>query len=143
MSTNGLPAFDTTLQHTHVWINDLANAIGRPDRPHAWYVLATVLHALRDRLPTDEVAHLGAQMPMLLRGMFYEGWRPNGARPAHGTFLTDLDALFRDEWHDDASFYARAVFSVLSRRVTSGELRDVRHALPEDVRALWDAPLVS
>lgn len=141
MSANGLPVFDTTVQHTHLWLNDVSSAIERSDRRQAWYVLSTVLHALRDRLPMDEVAHLGAQMPMLLRGMYYEGWRPNGARPAHGTFLSELEAHFHDEWHDDPAHYARAVFRVLAIRVTPGELRDIRSALPEDIRTLWDAAL--
>jgi uncharacterized protein (DUF2267 family) len=143
MSANGLPVFDTTLQHTHAWLKDLSVTLERGDRHHAWYVLTCVLHAIRDRLGTEEVAHLGAQMPLLVRGMYYDGWRPAKPKPARGTFLLDLERQFRDEWHDDPLWYSRAVFDLLRKHITPGELEDVRHALPEDVRALWDAPPVS
>lgn len=37
----------------------------------------SVLHALRDRLDANVAAHLAAQMPILLKGVFYDGWDPN------------------------------------------------------------------
>jgi uncharacterized protein (DUF2267 family) len=34
-----------------------------------------MLHALRDRLPPEIAVHLSAQLPMLVRGIYYEGWK--------------------------------------------------------------------
>ena len=40
----------------------------------AYLALRTVLHTLRDRLSVEEAVQLGAQLPMLIRGFYYEGW---------------------------------------------------------------------
>jgi uncharacterized protein (DUF2267 family) len=94
-----------------------------------------VLHGLRDRLPTDEAAHLGAQLPMLVRGMYFEGWRPSGVRTER-RLVDELGDRFRDEWHDDPADYARSVFKVLAKHVSAGEMDDVNRVVPEDVRRL-------
>lgn len=66
MSATGLDVFDRTLQTTNIWLDDIMAGLG-PDRHLAWHVLGAVLHALRDRLPLDQAAHLGAQLPLLVR----------------------------------------------------------------------------
>src|SRR5437868_13335386 len=76
MSTTGLDVFDKTVQTTNIWLDDIMAAMG-PDRHIAWHILGAVLRSLRDRLPLDEAAHLGAQMPLLVRGLYYDQWRPS------------------------------------------------------------------
>ncbi len=68
MSANGLEVFDKTIQTTNIWLNEIMEQIG-PDRHVAWKVLSAVLHKLRDRLPIDLSAHLGSQLPLLVRGI--------------------------------------------------------------------------
>ena len=75
MSATGLEVFDKTLQTTNIWLNEIMDRIG-PDRQVAWKVLSTVLHGLRDRLPVELVAHLGAQLPLLVRGVYYDRFEP-------------------------------------------------------------------
>lgn len=85
MSATGLEVFDTTLQRTHTWLKDLMLVLGWQDRHKAYRALRATLHALRDRLTVEETAHLGAQLPMLIRGFYYEGWDPSGCgRGLHG-----------------------------------------------------------
>ena len=76
MSTVKLKALDHTLQITHVWINDLDKRLGWENKARAYRLLKAVLHALRDWLRIDESAHFAAQLPELLRGVYYEQWRP-------------------------------------------------------------------
>lgn len=59
MAATGLEVFDRTLQTTNTWLNEIGERIG-PDRQLAWHVLGAVLHALRDRVPLDLAAHVGA-----------------------------------------------------------------------------------
>ena len=48
-----------------------------------------MLHALRDRLTPDSAVHLGAQLPILVRGIYYEGWRIAG-KPADYKSIQDF-----------------------------------------------------
>jgi uncharacterized protein (DUF2267 family) len=76
MTTAVLDVFESTLQKTNIWIKDVMHALGSDDRQRAYQALRATLHGLRDRLTIEEVAQLGAQLPMLVRGFYYEGWDP-------------------------------------------------------------------
>lgn len=140
MSNTGLRAFDETLHLTNTWLKGVMAAIGNDDRNDAYAALRAALHALRDRLTVDEAVHLGAQLPMLVRGFYYEGWHPAG-RPyrerSQEAFLAHVQEELRGREHLDAERVARGVFRVLEEHVTGGEIEQVKHALPKHVRALW------
>ncbi len=53
------------------WINDLMRRLGWRDRERVYRVLLATLHALRDSLARDEAVYVGAQLPPLLRGLYY------------------------------------------------------------------------
>jgi uncharacterized protein (DUF2267 family) len=102
--------------------------------------LRATLHALRDRLTVDEVAQLGAQLPMLIRGFYYEGWDPTGKplKVRHvEEFLTLIDEELRNTDAVDPERAARAVFALLAARIADGEIQDVKHMLPGNIRDLW------
>jgi uncharacterized protein (DUF2267 family) len=133
------PGLETTIQKTHEWLRDITNAIGINDVHLAYGALRAVLHALRDRLTVDETVQLGAQLPMLIRGLYYEGWCPRG-KPAKTHKAEFLDAIRhqfpgQDRLHPEV--LARAVLTVLSRHVSPGEVRDVKAILPAELRDLW------
>src|SRR2546421_7375629 len=75
MSATGLDVFDKTLQTTNIWLDEIMEELG-PDRQVAWHALGAGLHALRDRLQVGLAVHLGAQLPLLVRGLYYDQWRP-------------------------------------------------------------------
>jgi uncharacterized protein (DUF2267 family) len=140
MSATGLEVFDTTVQKTNSWLNELREMLGWQDRHRAYRALRATLHALRDRLTVEEVAQFGAQLPMLIRGFYYEGWDPTGKpeRERHREhFLARIQQEVRDDERIDPERVARAVFTVLARRVTEGEIEDVKHVLPAKIRDLW------
>jgi hypothetical protein len=47
-------------------------------------VLGGMLHVLRDRLTIQEAVQPGAQLPMLIRGLYWEGWDPARRRSSSG-----------------------------------------------------------
>jgi uncharacterized protein (DUF2267 family) len=141
MSTTGLEVFDRTLQQTHGWLNELMRIAGWEDKHRAYLALRVTLHALRDRLSVEEVAQLGAQLPMLIRGFYYEGWDPTGkpVRVRHREqFLAPIEQSFAEEPTSNAEQVARAVFSLLATRVSEGEIAKVKHVLPAEIRDLWE-----
>jgi uncharacterized protein (DUF2267 family) len=146
MSATGLEVFDTTTQTTNSWLKDVMEALDSQDRHRAYRALRATLHALRDRLTVEEVAQLGAQLPMLIRGFYYEGWDPT-AKPLkerrREQFLARIRRAFRNDADLDPELIARAVFAVLAKRVTEGEIEDVKHVLPGDIRELWPTPFTS
>ncbi|WP_457637058.1 DUF2267 domain-containing protein [Oceanithermus sp.] len=144
MASSGLAVFDTTIQKTNSWLKEVMKELGTDDRHLAYLALRAVLHALRDRLTVEEVAELGAQLPMLIRGFYYEGWDPTGKpvkeRHKEG-FLNNIRRYFKTARYAEASVdpeeVARAVFRVLARRISEGEIEDVIHILPRELRELW------
>jgi uncharacterized protein (DUF2267 family) len=143
MSMTGLDVFDRTIHKTNTWLKDLMEIMGWDSRRGAYSAMRATLHALRDRMPAVEVAQLGAQLPMLIRGFYYEGWSPTGKpiKERHEEhFLAWIAQELRsNDFADliDAERIARGVFQVLSMRVTDGEIEDVKHLLPKDLRHLW------
>lgn len=98
MSAKEMEIFGNTLQKTHLWLDDLMAELGWQDRHKAYLALRAVLHTLRDRLTVEEAAHLGAQLPMLIRGFYYEGWDPKrqaGKRASPGRFPGAHQGLFQ------------------------------------------------
>jgi uncharacterized protein (DUF2267 family) len=140
MSMTGLDVFDRTIHKTNNWLNELMEILGWHDRHKAYLALRVTLHALRDRLTVEEGAQLGAQLPMLIRGFYYEGWDPTGKplKVRHKEeFLARVEEQFSGDDQVDAEQVARAVFTLLSNRITEGEIEDVKHVLPAELRELW------
>jgi uncharacterized protein (DUF2267 family) len=139
MSVTGLEVFDETVHKTNTWLKEIMEVLG-PERRQAYQALRGVLHCLRDRLIVEEAAQLGAQLPMLVRGIYYESWRP-AATPqkvrSGDEFLAQLGSHLPGARPFDPEDAARAVFQVLERHITPGEIEDVVSELPKEIRALW------
>jgi uncharacterized protein (DUF2267 family) len=129
-----------SVEKTNQWLDELADELGRPeDRRYALSVLRGVLHALRDRLPVDDAAHLGAQLPELLRGVYYEAWRPSTTPHLYRDLAGFLDRVAREAGlagETEATYAAEATVRVMRRHVTAGELAKVRAVLPRPVAGL-------
>ncbi len=139
MSTTGLDVFDKTLQTTNIWLDEIMEVVG-PDRGVAWHVLGAVLRALRDRLPLGLTAHLGAQLPLLVRGTYYDQFQPGHDTERVNTedeFLARVTAEFGGIRPVNVRLATQSVFSVLGRHVSRGLAEKVRDALPNHIRSLW------
>ena len=139
MSTTSLEVFDRTLHKTNIWLKDLMEIMGCGDRHKAYLFLRATLHALRDRLTIEEVAQVAAQLPMLIRGFYYEGWDPTG-KPLKERHKEEFLTRIAQELRSDIivpELVVRAVFLVIANRISEGEIEDIEHVLPKDIRELW------
>jgi uncharacterized protein (DUF2267 family) len=139
MSANGLEVFDRTLQTTHIWLDEIIDDLGT-DRHTAWHVLGAVLHSLRDRLPPGLSAHLSAELPLLVRGVYFDQWRPEREAlklRSLAEFLERVSDGLAGGKPIGSVDATRAVFAVLDRHLDHGQAAKVRDALPEEIRALW------
>jgi uncharacterized protein (DUF2267 family) len=138
MSLTTFAPIETTLHTTDLWLRDLMDDLGWQDCGRAYRALQVVLHALRDRLPVEAVAALGAQLPLLVRGIYYEDWRPGGkplGEIEKEDFFAHIAAALQNNSEVDAERVARAVFNLLKRYAPSGEIRDERLVLPPEIFA--------
>jgi len=135
---NPVSFIDRTVEKTHIWLLDVSQKIGIDDKHVAYLVLRSVLHALRDRLDVESSAHLAAQLPMLVRGLYYEGWDPTGKpeRISYDNFLERIehDALLKGT--SEAEDAARAVFAVLWNQLGEGVMGKITSILPGDYAPL-------
>lgn len=129
---------ERSAEKANIWLRDVASELGDGDRQRAYRVLRAVLHVLRDRLTIDVATKLGAQLPTLIRGIYYEEWDPSHTpMPPHtiDTFLEHVVSEGRFSGETEASVAVTAVAAVLRRRLTPGEIDPILAVMPEKLRA--------
>ena len=144
MSAQGLEVIDHTAHLTHEWINELASRLDWSSKRSALRLMRVTLQHVRDHLRPNELAQLSAQLPLLIRGMFFEGWVPKytpikerTAAAFTGVIGAQMDTAEEYRGADDIT----CVFDLLNARLSAGEIQDVRASLSEDIRALWPEPV--
>ena len=135
-----LEVLETTVQKTHEWLRDIKEEFGFDNDHAAYAALRATLHGLRDQLVTDQVARFGAQLPLLVRGLYYEGWDPHTPGERRN-FLASIRHDLRDHPElRDPERVARIVFGVIGMHVSAGEVQKIGNGLPRELRALWPKP---
>ena len=140
MSITGITSIDHSAQVAAEWLNEMGDKLDWTDNRRTHLLFRTTLHAVRDWLTVDEAADLAAQLPMLIRGIYFEGWNPS-SNPVHprtkADFLARVTKAFEKDPLEDAEAAVSAVFSVLAKHVSSGEIDQVRKAMRKDIQELW------
>ena len=140
MSSKGLEVIDHTVQLTHEWINEMTERLDWSEPKQALRLMRVTLHELRDRLPVEEVAQLSAQLPLLIRGMFFEGWSPgkdNKPSRSVDAFVASIEMKVGNVAEYRGVEDIEEVFRLLENRISWGETKDIRAILPSTLRTLW------
>jgi len=141
MST-GLAVFDTSVSETNEWLRAIESRLRPCDRQQAYAALRAVLHVLRDRLPLDAVMGLSAQLPMLMRGLLLEGWRP-ASGPTNlrnpDEFAAAVTNLLPPAFPREPKAVIEVVVGLLCERVDKGEAQKVFQHMPQPLRVFWPA----
>jgi uncharacterized protein (DUF2267 family) len=145
MPDTGYSSFDATVDKTNRILKEIEQTFGWPKsrRNQSYAALKAVLHALRDRLTVDEAAHFAAQLPVLVRGIYYHGWEPSRVpvKMNREQFLERVRQQLPFEVDGGAERVVQAVLQALGHHVTEGEWENVRSSVPRDLASLL-APAV-
>ena len=142
MSATGLEVFDRTIHETNAFVKVMMRELETDDRRLAFGALRGALHALRDHLDLAATAQFSAQLPMLLRGLYYEGWVPqdaSGHARKRGEFLDHVAKHLPPQLQRYPEEAARAAFAALSERLDEGELAKLVAHMPRALKGLWPA----
>jgi uncharacterized protein (DUF2267 family) len=126
----------------NVWIDELVELLELEpsERRRAVHALRAGLHAIRDRLPAVEVVQLAAQLPLVIRGLYYERWRlanDPGAIRTREAMVGRVAAELEPDLHLDPVDVLRAVIHLLVEHVSPGEILDIVSTLPRPIAGLW------
>ncbi len=138
--TTGLDVFDATVQQTNLWLKDIMEQINTEDRHLAYQLLRATLHAIRDRIGPENAVHFGAQLPMLIRGFYYEGWHmagtPTKTRDIDG-FLNGIQREIKRDLGTKLEPMVKTVFEVIAGRIDAGEVKKLVQVFPQELKPLW------
>ena len=140
MAPTGISVLDNATQDVNIWLNEISQHVHWEDKNRSYRLLRTTLHALRDWLNVDEAADLAAQLPILIRGIYYEGWNPSSTPvPDRGLedFYERVQRDFKTDPLDNPMLAVSAVFATLSNHVTKGQIDQVRNSMRKELRDLW------
>ncbi|MDB5058107.1 MAG: hypothetical protein JWO59_1579 [Chloroflexi bacterium] len=139
MASTGLDVFDATIQKTNALLKEIEAELGwEKHRDLTYAILRTVLHSLRDRLTVQEAADLAAQLPLLVKGIFYDGWNPSHVpkKIDKEEFLEEIRTNFRFSTEFSISELTTRVFKVLQGHVSQGEIEDILSTLPKKLSSM-------
>lgn len=155
MQTSEITALNRTLEKTEEWLATMVEDHGFGSHEQAYSALRAVLHGVRDQLTAEEAAHLASQLPMLVRGFYWEGWRPalapNDIESVDDFYERVSDSLARGgegpppeapagARETPTAELTRRVLAFLDATLDPGGLRHVRAQLPDEIEALWPQP---
>lgn len=139
MSVTHVTVLDHTVQETNAWLKRVEEELELDNRQQAYNALRAVLHTLRDRLPPEVAVKMGAQLPMLVRGLYYEGWHPatTPTRERHiEDFVQHVVSELPRQFPVEVTRVARGVFEVLWEKLDPDEFEKVMNHLPSSLRAM-------
>lgn len=122
------------------WVSDLMARLEWKEREPSYRALLAGLHAVRDCLSKDDAIHLGLALPLLLRGLYFDGWRgsrgPAPSRTRKGFIERIHEAVSRDPGIDP-DLLAHALFALLADRLPALEIENMRAATPAALHVYW------
>lgn len=138
MSHQKTGTFDHMVHTANAMVADIAEVFGTTNRRFAFRVLRAWLHSLRDRLTVEESAHFAAQLPELVRGVYYDGWNPSRVPVKYGS--EEFTARFAKQAGipvDDVQWTAARVSVIMQAHFSAGQLEHALAQLPEWLREIF------
>jgi uncharacterized protein (DUF2267 family) len=135
-----IDVFSSAEQTANDWLATVARHLGTDDQRRAYRIVRAWLQTVRNRLTVETAAHLAAQLPVIWRGVFYDGWLPErmpmkfGADELLMTLAQDAGISLAE-----AREAAPAMTAALAELTSSDEIGHVMAALPSHLRNILAA----
>jgi uncharacterized protein (DUF2267 family) len=143
MSQGYKSSMNHSIQVTNEWVHQIDEMVPWNDSNQSFRLMRATLQTVRDLLVVDEAAQLAAQLPIYLRGVYFEGWDPSKT-PSQHREKSDVIARICDDFKggqlDDPENAIGIIFSFLNTRISAGEIEDVRGSLRKSLREIWPEP---
>lgn len=141
MPKSGFSSLDKSTQKTKEWLHDVQDELGWEDENDVYVAFKAVIQTLRDRLPVDEAIELGDELPMVMKGIYYDGYsprrKPEKIKNQTQFFQKVQEKSPRREIKTEEA--TKGVFSTLQKKLGGGgEINKVKHNLPKDLQKLWE-----
>jgi uncharacterized protein (DUF2267 family) len=139
----GIDVLEKSEQETNIWLSEIGERLDTADRRKAFDALRATLHAVRDRVGADHALHLAAQLPLMIKGLFFENWRPSETPTRERekeTFLANVELEVRRGLGVEPEQAVKAVLEVLADHIDAAEMAKVRRLFPENMRDLFPDP---
>ncbi len=133
--------FEKHCNEANSWLIDIADNLDHPGRTDwAYGCLKAVLHTIRDRTTLEEVFHFSAQLPVMIRGIYFEGYKPSG-KPEKlnaNKFMLKIKKEMGERTVVTAEEGFRVVLELLYKKTSEGEMDDLRGLMPKGIQQIWD-----
>ena len=135
--------FENYAAEGNVVLKAVARELGSPeDYGHAFRILQAVFHTVRDRITPQESLHFISELPMALKGLYVHNWKVHEKPKKYETKNEFLDEVCQEILSTEGGFESsaeqevKAVFNVLKKWVSEGEIRHVKGQLTPAIAAL-------
>lgn len=137
-----IPILEKNIHQTMDWIYaiEAENAWEDDNHKRTFAVLRIVLQELRDLLPIENAIHLSAQLPLIIRGLFFENWSTHSEQlklRRKEDFLISVAASLCSYPDLDIEAAVRSVLKTLRRKISEGEIEKLIVVIPTHIRELF------
>jgi uncharacterized protein (DUF2267 family) len=138
MAGSDVRSINKTIQNTMEWLHGIKAELGWEDDERVYEATRAVLHAIRDRLPVEDAVQFSAQLPILLKGVFFDQYDPTG-KPLKVRTKEEFYELVRSDFDGflNAEEAVEGVLRGMRHKLPEESFNDVRDNMPEGIRDLF------
>lgn len=136
----GIPALEDALRDAQGWLASAGHRINTRSSQVALACLRGTLHTLRAQLDVRRAIEVGERLPLVMRGVFFDGWDPHDAPPPAATKDEFVGRVAADNGRNPrikAERAAKAALEVIFERLPAAVTARIVERLPENLRELW------
>lgn len=124
------------------FIYEVMEALNTTNGPKAGRITRAVLHAIRDRIPPIDAIQLGQQLPMAIKGIYFDQYSITGKpvvirnKKRFLNFIKDHDGVSANRdflSYEEVVDALQAVFLVLENHISPGQVHQLRNLLHREI----------